>query len=83
MAAAAVPATSGIRAARSDVGWCVLGGATGRIRRSRVAVAAADHDFQPAGTVTPVGLLLPELDELFLYALTSRMTSDCLADRLA
>ncbi len=51
--------------------------------RSRVAVAAADHDFQPTGQVTPVGLLLPELDELFLYAVTSRVTSDCLVDRLA
>ena len=50
--------------------------------KSRVAVAA-DHDFQPAGTVTPVGLLLPALDELFLYAVTSRVTSDCLVDRLA
>jgi hypothetical protein len=51
--------------------------------RSRVPVAAADHDFQPLGTVTPVGLLLPDLDELFLYAVTSRVTSDCLVDRLA
>ena len=51
--------------------------------RSRVPVAAADHDFQPTGTVTPMGLLLPELDELFLYAVTSRVTSDCLVDRLA
>jgi len=51
--------------------------------RSRVPVAAADHDFQPAGTVTPVGLLLPDLDERFLYAVTSRVTSDCLVDRLA
>jgi len=51
--------------------------------RSRVAVAASDHDFQPAGTVTLVGLLLPELDELFLYGVTSRVTSDCLVDRLA
>jgi Rhodopirellula transposase DDE domain len=51
--------------------------------RSRVPVAAADHDFQPAGTVTPVGILLPELDELFLYGVTSRVTSDCLVDRLA
>jgi hypothetical protein len=51
--------------------------------RSRVPVAAADHDFQPAGAVTPVGILLPELDELFLYAVTSRVTSDCLVDRLA
>ncbi len=51
--------------------------------RSRVPVAASDHDFQPLGSVTPVGLLLPELDELFLYAVTSRVTSDCLVDRLA
>jgi hypothetical protein len=51
--------------------------------RSRVPVAAADHDFQPAGTVTPVGILLPAPDELFLDAVTSRVTSDCLVDRLA
>ena len=49
---------------------------------SRVAVKAADHDFQPEATVTPVGILLPELDELFLYAVTSKVTSDCLVDRL-
>jgi hypothetical protein len=50
--------------------------------KNRVAVAAADHDFQPDATVTPVGILLPALDELFLYAVTSRVTSDCLADCL-
>ncbi len=50
--------------------------------RSRVPTAAADHDFRPLATVTPVGLLLPELDELFLYGVTSRVTSDCLADCL-
>jgi hypothetical protein len=50
--------------------------------RSRVPTAAADHDFQPEAAVTPVGLLLPELDELFLYGVTSRVTSDCLADCL-
>jgi len=50
--------------------------------KSRVPVAAADHDFQPDGTVTPVGLLLPDLDELCVYAVTSRVTSDCLVDRL-
>ncbi len=50
--------------------------------KNRVLVAAADHDFQPDATVTPVGILLPALDELFLYAVTSRVTSDCLADCL-
>ena len=50
--------------------------------KNRVPVAAADHDFQPDATVTPVGILLPALDELFLYAVTGRVTSDCLADCL-
>jgi len=50
--------------------------------KNRARVAAADHDFQAEATVTPVGILLPELDELFLYGVTSRVTSDCLVDRL-
>jgi len=49
---------------------------------SRVAVQAADHDFQARETVTPVGLFLPATDELFIYQVTSRVTSDCLVDRL-
>jgi hypothetical protein len=51
--------------------------------KSRVDVKAADHDFQPEGTVTPVGIFLPATDELFLYGVTSKVTSDCLVDRLA
>lgn len=51
--------------------------------KSRVAVKAADHDFQPTATVTPVGIFLPASDEFFLYAMTSKVTSDCLVDRLA
>jgi hypothetical protein len=66
-----------------DAKATVKAGPFSRRGRSRVPVAAADHDFQPEGTVTPVGLLLPDLDELFLYAVTSRVTSDCLVDRLA
>lgn len=50
--------------------------------KNRVQVQAADHDFHPAAQVTPVGLLLPSLDELTLYAVTSKVTSDCLADIL-
>jgi len=33
--------------------------------------------------VTPVGIFLPTTDELFLYGVTSKVTSDCLVDRLA
>ncbi len=43
---------------------------------------AADHDFQPLASVTPVGIFLPESDELFLYGVTSKVTADCLVDRL-
>jgi len=50
--------------------------------KGRVAVTAADHDFRPEATVTPVGLFLPEKDELFIYHITSKVTSDCLVDRL-
>jgi len=51
--------------------------------KSRIRVDAADHDFQPLATVTPVGLFLPAWDELFVYGVISKVTSDCLVDRLA
>ncbi len=50
--------------------------------KSRVEVKAADHDFHPEATVTPVGIFLPATDELFLYGVTSKVTSDCLVDCL-
>lgn len=49
---------------------------------NRVPIQAVDHDFQPAEKVTPVGILMPETDELFVYGVTSKVTSDCLVDRL-
>lgn len=50
--------------------------------KSRIPTAAADHDFHPTASVTPVGILLPSLDELYLYGITSKVTSDCLVDCL-
>lgn len=50
--------------------------------KSRSVTAACDHDFKPDATVTPVGIFLPASDELFLYGVTSKVTSDCLVDRL-
>lgn len=50
--------------------------------KSRVPTKAADHDFQPMATVTPVGIFLPAFDEIFFYGVTSKVTSDCLVDRL-
>lgn len=50
--------------------------------KSRVPTVAADHDFQPELRMTPVGILLPATNELFVYGVTSRVTSDCLVDLL-
>jgi hypothetical protein len=30
--------------------------------KSRIPTAAADHDFQPSATLTPVGIFLPASD---------------------
>jgi len=49
-----------------DAKATVKRGAFSRGGKSRVAVAAADHDFAPAATVTPVGIFLPALAELFI-----------------
>ncbi len=51
--------------------------------KRRAEVKAADHDFEATAKVTPVGIFLPATDELFLYGITSKVTSDCLVDRLA
>ncbi len=50
--------------------------------KSRAEVKAADHDFAAKAKVTPVGIFLPATDELFLFGVTSKVTSDCLVDRL-
>jgi hypothetical protein len=50
--------------------------------KSRITTTACDHDFKPDATVTPVGIFLPATDELFIYHVTSKVTSDCLVDRL-
>jgi len=51
--------------------------------KSRVLTKAADHDFHAQAKVTPVGIFLPGSDELSLYGVTSKVTSDCLVDRLS
>ena len=78
----AADAEAGVLRLSMDAKATVKVGPFSRGGKGRVAVVAADHDFQPAATVTPVGILLPATDDLFLYAVTSRVTSDCLADCL-
>ena len=50
--------------------------------KSRSRTKACDHDFKPTATVTPVGIFLPASDELFIFEVTSKVTSDCLVDCL-
>jgi Rhodopirellula transposase DDE domain len=50
--------------------------------KSRTLVTAADHAFAPNAPMTPVGIFLPALDALFLSGVTSKVTSDCLVERL-
>lgn len=50
--------------------------------RSRALTETEDHDYNPKTTVTPYGIFLPELDELFLYFRESQVTSDFIVDIL-
>lgn len=65
-----------------DAKATVAVGPFSRKGKSRVETHASDHDFQPEATITPVGILLPKSAELFVYAVTSKVTSDCLVDCL-
>jgi hypothetical protein len=47
-----------------------------------VPVRALDHDYKAEGKVTPVGILLPEHDELSIAVCTSKVTSDAIVDTL-
>ncbi len=38
--------------------------------KKRVQVKTADHDFKASAKVTPVGILLPQFDEVFLVCVT-------------
>jgi transposase len=50
--------------------------------KSRVQVKAADHDFRPDAVLTPLGILLPRYDDLYLYFTRSPLTSDFIVDVL-
>ena len=44
--------------------------------KNRTRVHDTNHDSAPAATLTPVCLFLPTFDELFVYGVTSKVTSD-------
>jgi hypothetical protein len=50
--------------------------------KSRVPTSGCDHDYQPSTKLTPYGIFLPELDELFFYFTESKVTADFIVDAL-
>jgi hypothetical protein len=49
--------------------------------RGRTGTKAADHDLKPEATPTPLGIFLPEHDDLWLDMARSKVTSDFIVDR--
>lgn len=47
---------------------------------SRLTVKAWDHDFQPTEKVTPLGVFLPQYNELFLFLVSGALTADTIVD---
>jgi hypothetical protein len=47
---------------------------------NRLAVKALDHDFRPDENVTPIGVFLPQNNELYIFLVTGPVTSDALVD---
>jgi hypothetical protein len=47
-----------------------------------VPTVANDHDFEADATLTPVGIFLPQFNDLSLYFVPSTVTADCLVDIL-
>jgi transposase len=50
--------------------------------KGRTKTKAADHDFKPEASLTPFGIFIPQMDDLWLYMTRSKVTSDFIADRL-
>ena len=48
--------------------------------KTRVPTKALDHDFEAVMTLTPYGIYVPELDELWLFFISSKLTADCIVD---
>ena len=47
---------------------------------NRVQVKALDHDFRPDEKVTPVGVFLPQYNQVYIFLISGSVTSDTLAD---
>lgn len=50
--------------------------------KTRVPTAALDHDFGSTLSLTPYGIFVPKLNDLSLFLISSKVTADCIVDRL-
>ncbi len=66
----------------SDAKVAVKVGEFDRGGKNRVLTKAMDHDFGATMTLTPYGIFLPEFDELSLFFISSKLTADCIVDRI-
>ena len=57
-------------------------GAFDRGGKTRTPTVALDHHFDATATLTPYGIFLPEHQELSLFFVCSKMTADCIVDRI-
>ncbi len=81
MNATAAAATDTLRLSM-DVKARVKVGPFARGGTNRVPTAGADHDFGVVAQGAPIGILVPQTAEVFLYTTTGPVTSDCLVDVL-
>lgn len=49
---------------------------------NRLEIKALDHDFRPEETVTPLGIFLPQYNEVYIFLTQSPVTSDFIVDCL-
>ncbi len=50
--------------------------------KTRVTTMAEDHDFDSERKITPYGIFAPQLNELNLFFVSSKLTADCIVDLL-
>lgn len=65
-----------------DAKATILLGLFSRGGYSRLTIKAWDHDFKPQEKVTPVGVFLPQNNELYLFLITGPLTADAIVDCL-
>ena len=57
-------------------------GSFSRRGKTRAHLQAADHDFKPDDKLTPFGIFLPDLGEVYFYITPSTVTADFIVDCL-